>query len=230
MNWTFGRTACNHCPAPYEEFDSGRLRRDCCSCIVNCTEIVIRAIPKHDALDEKGRQSRNLTSVVQRPFGFPGNSVKHLTQKPRTVLRGTSTIFPTKLFSGAAVHLTCHGVVRFTLNGWHDRVWIVRCRRLSHSSGKPCLHAKKIVMSPIPHEQQAVANATATSRRLCVVCWLFVVGGLLTVFLFGLQSVVCSDPVVLHWCKRHVTIDALVRHVAAVDFDINGFGRRCDKQ
>ena len=50
------------------------------------------------------------------------------------------------------------------------------------------------------------------------------------VFLFGLQSVVCVDLVVLHRYRRHVTMDLLVRHVAAVRFEINRIGRRCDKR
>ena len=41
------------------------------------------------------------------------------------------------------------------------------------------------------------------------------------VFLFGLQSVVCSDLVVLHRYRRHVTMDLLVRHAAAVSFEID---------
>ena len=40
------------------------------------TEIIIRATRTHDVLDEKGRQSRDFTSVVQRRFGFAVNSVK----------------------------------------------------------------------------------------------------------------------------------------------------------
>ena len=50
------------------------------------------------------------------------------------------------------------------------------------------------------------------------------------VFLFGLQSVVCSDLVVLHRYRRDVTMDLLVRHAAAVSFEINRIGRRCDKR
>ena len=42
----------------------------------------------------------------------------------------------------------------------------------------------------------------------------------LTVFLVGLQSVVCSDPVVLHWYRSHATMGLLVRYAAAVDFAI----------
>ena len=50
------------------------------------------------------------------------------------------------------------------------------------------------------------------------------------VLLFGFQSVVCSDLVVLHRYRRHVTMVWLVRHAAAVSFEINRIGRRCDKR
>ena len=32
------------------------------------------------------------------------------------------------------------------------------------------------------------------------------------------------------WYRRHVTMDLIVRHVAAVDLEINGFRRRCNKR
>ena len=44
----------------------------------------------------------------------------------------------------------------------------------------------------------------------------------------SLQSVVWIDLVVLHRYRRHVTMGLFVRHVAAVDWEINGFGRRWD--
>ena len=47
------------------------------------------------------------------------------------------------------------------------------------------------------------------------------------VLLFGLQSVVCSDLVVQ---RRSDAMDLLVRHAAAVSFEINRIGRRCDKR
>ena len=82
-----------------------------------CTEIIIRSKRTHDALDEKGRQSRDPTSVVQKRFGFPGNSVKHFAQKPRTVLVARHRhSLPNQTFIGVAVHRTRHGVVGFTLN------------------------------------------------------------------------------------------------------------------
>ena len=59
---------------------------DWCSCNVKCTEIILRATQTRDVLDEKDRQSCDLTSVVEGRFGFPVNSVKHFVQKPRTVL------------------------------------------------------------------------------------------------------------------------------------------------
>ena len=46
------------------------------------------------------------------------------------------------------------------------------------------------------------------------------------VFLFGLQSVVCSDLVMLHRYRRNVMMDLLVRHAAAVNFEINRIGRK----
>ena len=147
----------------------------------NCTEIIIRATRTHDVLDENGRQSRDLTSVVQGRFGFSGNSVKHFAQKPRTVL--------------VARHR--HNLLDQTFQWCRCSPNLPRCRRIHFermarksvdcemlSRGrwsqraismmskdghlillvKPCVHARKFVMSPIPHGQQTVPSTTATSR------------------------------------------------------------------
>ena len=73
-------------------------------------EIIIRVKQIHDDLDEKGRQSCDLTSVVQGRFGTPGNIVKHTLHRSRESfsLHGTGTIFPIKLVSGVVVQAFCH--------------------------------------------------------------------------------------------------------------------------
>jgi small subunit ribosomal protein S3e len=41
-----------------------------------CTEIIIRATRTQNVLGEKGHRIRELTSVVQKQFNFPENSVE----------------------------------------------------------------------------------------------------------------------------------------------------------
>ena len=46
-----------------------------------CTEIIIRATRTREVSGEKGRRIREATSVVQKGFGVPENSVEHFTER-----------------------------------------------------------------------------------------------------------------------------------------------------
>jgi len=83
------------------------------------TEIIIRATRTKEVLGEKGRRIRELTSCVQKRFGFPDNGVELYAE--RVVNRGLSAIAQAeslryKLMGGLAVRRACYGVLRFVMD------------------------------------------------------------------------------------------------------------------
>ncbi|KAI8803794.1 ribosomal protein S3 [Cladochytrium replicatum] len=82
------------------------------------TEIIIRATRTQNVLGEKGRRIRELTSVVQKRFNFPENTVELYAEKVNN--RGLCAIAQAenlkfKLLNGLAVRRACYGVVRFIM-------------------------------------------------------------------------------------------------------------------
>merc|ERR1711963_1357403 len=82
------------------------------------TEIIIMATRTRNVLGEKGRRIRELTSVVQKRFSFPENSVELYAEKVPT--RGLCAIAQAeslryKLIGGLAVRRACYGVLRFIM-------------------------------------------------------------------------------------------------------------------
>merc|ERR1711913_276326 len=82
------------------------------------TEIIIMATRTQNVLGEKGRRIRELTSVVQKRFNFPENSVELYAEKVAT--RGLCAIAQAeslryKLIGGLAVRRACYGVLRFIM-------------------------------------------------------------------------------------------------------------------
>merc|ERR1712125_63701 len=80
--------------------------------------IIIMATRTQNALGEKGRRIRELTSVVQKRFNFPENSVDLYAEKVAT--RGLCAIAQAeslryKLIGGLAVRRACYGVLRFIM-------------------------------------------------------------------------------------------------------------------
>ncbi|KAL0394214.1 UNVERIFIED_CONTAM: 40S ribosomal protein S3-2 [Sesamum latifolium] len=76
------------------------------------TEIIIRATRTQNVLGEKGRRIRELTSVVQKRFKFPENSVELYAEKVNN--RGLCAIAQAeslryKLLGGLAVRRACYG-------------------------------------------------------------------------------------------------------------------------
>merc|ERR1719228_2704672 len=71
-----------------------------------------------NVLGEKGRRIRELTSVVQKRFGFPEGAVELYAEKVAT--RGLCAIAQCeslryKLIGGLAVRRACYGVLRFIM-------------------------------------------------------------------------------------------------------------------
>ncbi|KAE8675963.1 40S ribosomal protein S3-3 [Hibiscus syriacus] len=82
------------------------------------TEIIIRATRTQNVLGEKGRRIRELTSVVQKRFKFPENSVELYAEKVNN--RGLCAIAQAeslryKLLGGLAVRRAWNGVLRFVM-------------------------------------------------------------------------------------------------------------------
>ncbi|CAL8996040.1 unnamed protein product [Prunus brigantina] len=82
------------------------------------TEIIIRATRTQNVLGEKGRRIRELTSIVQKRFKFPENSVELYAEKVNN--RGLCAIAQAeslryKLLGGLAVRRACYGVLRFVM-------------------------------------------------------------------------------------------------------------------
>jgi len=82
------------------------------------TEIIIRATRTKNVLGEKGRRIRELTSIVQKRFGFPDGSVELYAE--RVPNRGLCAIAQAeslryKLLGGLAVRRACYGVLRFIM-------------------------------------------------------------------------------------------------------------------
>ena len=92
------------------------------------TEIIIRATRTQSVLGEKGRRIRELTSVVQKRFNFPDNTVELYAEKVSN--RGSSAVAQAeslryKLLGGLAVRRACHGVVRFVMESGAKGVEVV---------------------------------------------------------------------------------------------------------
>lgn len=79
------------------------------------TEIIIRATRTREVLGEKGRRIRELTSLVQKRFNFPENSVELFAERVEN--RGLCAMAQAeslryKLLKGLAVRRACYGVLR----------------------------------------------------------------------------------------------------------------------
>lgn len=82
------------------------------------TEVIIMATRTQNVLGEKGRRIRELTSVVQKRFGFPENTVELYAEKVNN--RGLCAVAQCeslryKLVGGLAVRRACYGVLRFIM-------------------------------------------------------------------------------------------------------------------
>ncbi|KAG0331785.1 40S ribosomal protein S3 [Podila horticola] len=82
------------------------------------TEIIIRATQTQEILGVQGRRIRELTSLVQKRFKFPENTVELYAEKVN--FRGLCAIaqcesLKYKLLNGVAVRRACYGVVRYIM-------------------------------------------------------------------------------------------------------------------
>jgi small subunit ribosomal protein S3e len=83
------------------------------------TEIIIRATRTQGVLGEKGRRIRELTSLVQKRFKFPENSVELYAEKVAN--RGLCAVAQCeslryKLLGGLAIRRACYAILRFVMD------------------------------------------------------------------------------------------------------------------
>jgi small subunit ribosomal protein S3e len=103
------------------------------------TEIIIRATRTQSVLGEKGQRIRELTSVVQKRFGFPEGAVELYAE--RVANRGLcaqaqAESLKFKLLGGLAVRRACYGVVRFVMEASAKGVEVVVSGKLRGQRAK----------------------------------------------------------------------------------------------
>ena len=103
------------------------------------TEIIIRATRTQNVLGEKGRRIRELTSIVQKRFGFAENTVELYAEKVNN--RGLSAVAQAeslkyKLLSGLAVRRACYSVIRLVMEAGAKGVEVVVSGKLRAARAK----------------------------------------------------------------------------------------------
>lgn len=82
------------------------------------TEIIVRATRTREVLGEKGRSIRELTSLVQKRFGFKDSQVELFAEQIQN--RGCCAMAQSeslryKLLGGTAVRRACYGILNFVM-------------------------------------------------------------------------------------------------------------------
>jgi ribosomal protein uS3 len=112
------------------------------------TDIIIRATHTQEVLGEQGRRIRELTSLIQKRFKFPENSVSLYAAKVQN--RGLSAVAQCeslryKLLNGLAVRRACYGVLRFIMESGAKGCEVVVSGKLRAARAKSmkftvCIH------------------------------------------------------------------------------------------
>uniref|UniRef100_A0A2P2IAX7 30S ribosomal protein S3, chloroplastic n=1 Tax=Hirondellea gigas TaxID=1518452 RepID=A0A2P2IAX7_9CRUS len=103
------------------------------------TEIVIRATRTQNVLGEKGRRIRELTSLVQKRFNFPNDTVELFAERVHNralcaIAQAESVRY--KLLEGLAVRRACYGVLRFIMENGAKGVEIIVSGKLRAQRAK----------------------------------------------------------------------------------------------
>jgi small subunit ribosomal protein S3e len=103
------------------------------------TEIIIRATRTRAVLGEKGQRIRELTSVVQKRFGFPDKYVELFAERVHN--RGLCAVAQAeslryKLLGGLQVRRACYGVVRFVMESEAKGVEVIVSGKLRAQRAK----------------------------------------------------------------------------------------------
>jgi len=103
------------------------------------TEIIIRATRTQNVLGEKGRRIRELTSLVQKRFSFPPDSVELYAERVSNralcaIAQAESLRY--KLIGGLAVRRACYGVLRYIMENGARGVEVVVSGKLRAQRAK----------------------------------------------------------------------------------------------
>jgi len=103
------------------------------------TEIIIRATKTQNVLGDKGRRIRELTSMVQKRWGFPEGNVELYAE--RVANRAMCAIAQAeslryKLLGGLAVRRACYGVLRYIMENGAKGVEITISGKLRGARAK----------------------------------------------------------------------------------------------
>src|SRR3954454_19351486 len=130
------------------------------------TDIIIRATHTQEVLGEQGRRVRELTSLIQKRFKFPENSVSLYAAKVQN--RGLSAVAQCeslryKLLNGLAVRRACYGVLRFIMESGAKGCEVVVSGKLRAARAKSM---KFTVSNPFD-----IARATICSPTFSLLTW-----------------------------------------------------------
>ncbi|KAI1291508.1 40S ribosomal protein S3 [Mortierella claussenii] len=128
------------------------------------TEIIIRATQTQEILGFQGRRIRELTSLVQKRFKFPENTVELYAEK--VSFRGLCAIaqcesLKYKLLNGVAVRRACYGVVRYIMESGAKGCEVVVSGKLRGARAK----AMKFVDGFMIHSGQPTKDFVDTAVR-----------------------------------------------------------------
>jgi ribosomal protein uS3 len=116
------------------------------------TDIIIRATHTQEVLGEQGRRIRELTSLIQKRFKFPENSVSLYAAKVQN--RGLSAVAQCeslryKLLNGLAVRRACYGVLRFIMESGAKGCEVVVSGKLRAARAKSMKFTVRRILSMI---------------------------------------------------------------------------------
>merc|ERR1712169_32500 len=128
------------------------------------TGIIIRATHTQEVLGEQGRRIRELTSLIQKRFKFPENSVSLYAAKVQN--RGLSAVAQCeslryKLLNGLAVRRACYGVLRFIMESGAKGCEVVVSGKLRAARAK----SMKFTDGFMIHSGQPVNDFIDTATR-----------------------------------------------------------------
>jgi small subunit ribosomal protein S3e len=127
---------------------------------------VVRATHTQEVLGEQGRRIRELTSLIQKRFKFPENSVSLYAAKVQN--RGLSAVAQCeslryKLLNGLAVRRACYGVLRFIMESGAKGCEVVVSGKLRAARAKSMKFTVRLYTESISAGYEIFENRCATS-------------------------------------------------------------------
>lgn len=132
---------------------------------------VVRATHTQEVLGEQGRRIRELTSLIQKRFKFPENSVSLYAAKVQN--RGLSAVAQCeslryKLLNGLAVRRACYGVLRFIMESGAKGCEVVVSGKLRAARAKSMKFTVRLHQSTKHKREILRAGISLLDRSDCV--------------------------------------------------------------